>query len=127
MGVVIFLVVFAALAIIACLLVTNSIMKGDQTVVTKRYRVRGSDTYTIHFERQAGGTYRIRCTEHPTNRYSSDATKCHLYNSGNVCVTAGKEPRSLDRAVAVAQVWMNGYSSYVRTGKFPNGKSRVNV
>lgn len=127
MAVFILLVVFAALAIIVCFAVTNSIMKGDETVVTKRYRVRGTDNYTISFERQSNGTYKIRCTEHPANSYSSAATKCHLYGSGDVCVTAGKEPRSLDRAVAIAQVWMNGYSTYVRTGRFPTGKSRVNV
>jgi hypothetical protein len=101
--------------------------KGGTNMVQKRYRVNGKDNYTIRYERQSNGTFRIMCTEHPYNAHSTSVTKCHLFSNGEVCVTGGKEPRTLDRAVAIAQVWMEGYSRYVRTGKFPTGRKRVNV
>lgn len=101
--------------------------KRRKLVATKRYRVNKSDSFTIQYQEQPNGTIKIYCTEHPRNSYSADATKCHLYGSGEVCVTSGKEPRSLDRAKAIAMMWMEGYSRYVRTGRFPNSGGRVRV
>lgn len=84
------------------------------------------DIYTIEF-RNAGSYYTIWCSEHPDNPYDDDVSKCHLYSSGQVCVTAGKEPRTLDKAKAIAAAWIDGYSEYVRTGVFPTGTRRYNV
>lgn len=97
-------------------------------VITQRYRQKPyGDLYTIEFRRQSDGHYDIYATEHPANPYDSAVTKCHLYSSGRVCVAAGKEPRTLDRAKAIAFTWMDGYSVYCRTGVFPTGAKRVNV
>ena len=98
------------------------------STIAKRYReTRSKDLYTIEFRLQPGGHYDIHCTEHPTNRYDPSVSNCHLYSSGKVCVAGGKEPRTLDRAMAIAFIWMEGYSQYCRSGVFPTGAKRVNV
>ncbi|WP_339734832.1 hypothetical protein [uncultured Gimesia sp.] len=97
--------------------------------VTKNYRVDGTDDYTIKYEEKGwlSPTYKITCTRHPHNPRSNSVNDCHLYSSGEVCVAAGKEPKSLDKAKAIGMAFCEGYSQYVRTGKFPNGRKRVNV
>jgi hypothetical protein len=99
------------------------------SVVQKAYRVNGTDDYLIEYRRGSwwSGTWTIHCLRHPHNPYSTSVNDCHLYASGQVCVAAGKEPSSLDRAKAIAQFWMHGYSAYVRSGVFNNGSGRVNV
>jgi hypothetical protein len=93
----------------------------------KRYRVNGSDDYTIDYRAQADGTYKMFAVDHPSNPCGGCVSDHHLYSSGEICVSAGNEPRSLDRAKAIAVRWMEGYSKYIRTGEFPNGPARVNV
>jgi hypothetical protein len=98
------------------------------TADTKRYRqTQFGDLYTIQFRPQPSGTVKLFCLDHPYNPYSDDAAKCHLYSSGEICVSHGCEPRTLDRAKAIATAFMDGYSQYVRTGVFPNGGKRVSV
>ena len=60
-----------------------------------------------------------RPDEHPNNY--------HLLAGDQICVTQGREPRTLDRAQAIAYVWMRGYSEFLATGRFPNPAHRVNV
>lgn len=95
--------------------------------ITKNYRVDGRDDYTVSYTQQRDGTYKIHCSRHPPNPQSRRVDDCHLYSNGNVCVAAGKEPRTLDKAIAIGLVFCQGYSKYVRTGIFPNGRQRVNV
>jgi hypothetical protein len=51
----------------------------------------------------------------------------HLLEADRICVTQGREPATIDRAKAIAYVWMRGYSEFVKTGRFPNPAHRVNV
>jgi hypothetical protein len=51
----------------------------------------------------------------------------HLLEADKVCVAQGREPKTLDRAKAIAYVWMRCYSQFVKTGHFPNPAHRVNV
>ncbi|QDT40344.1 hypothetical protein Pan241w_04000 [Gimesia alba] len=95
--------------------------------VTKHYRVDGSDNYTVTYKQKWNGTYEIRCSQHPHNPQSTNVNDCHLYSDGRVCVSKGKEPRTLDKAKAIGIAFCEGYSQYVRTGRFPNGRKRVNV
>ena len=121
------LVVVAGLLGCGVVSISNS-RNRSQLMTTKRYReTTTSDRYTIEYRKQSNGTYKIFCTEHPYNSQSTSVHKCHLYSSGEVCVAAGREPRTLDRAKAIAMIWLQGYSQYVRTGKFSEGKRRVNV
>ena len=97
-------------------------------MTTKRYReTTTGDRYTIEYRKQSNGTYKIFCSEHPYNRHDTSVHQCHLYSSDEVCVAPGKEPRTLDRAKAIATIWIQGYSQYIRTGKFPATGGRVNV
>lgn len=96
-------------------------------LVTKRFRnANYGDSYTIDFV-QDGEIIRLYCLEHPHNPRSTNVSECHLYSSNEICVAKGKEPRTLDRAVAISQLFVNGYSQYVRTGSFPNKACKVNV
>ncbi len=98
------------------------------STITKNYRQQPyGDQYTIAFRPQPNGTYKIYSLEHPYNPHSADVTKCHLYSSGEICVAAGQEPRTLDRAKAIAMFWIDGYSKYIRSGVFANGAAKVNV
>jgi hypothetical protein len=95
--------------------------------LTKRYRVDGTDEYTIEYRRESDGTYALYCHEHPRDPFGKGASTHHLYESGRICVASGHEPNTLDRATAIASVWMHGFSRYVRSGTFPRGGGRVNV
>jgi hypothetical protein len=95
--------------------------------VTKHYLVDGVDRYVIEFHKQPDGTWKDFCFQHPHNPRSDAVTVCHLFSSGQVCVAAGREPRSLEKAMAIGMFWANGYSKYIRTGVFPNGSTKVNV
>jgi hypothetical protein len=96
--------------------------------IVKRYRQTSyGDIYTMEFVSLSDGTYAISCTEHPSNPYSTDVALCHLYSSGQVCVASGCEPKTLDRAKAIATAFMDGYSQYIRTGTFPNGAKNIRV
>lgn len=98
------------------------------SVITKRYRqTTYGDIYTIEYHPQSDRTIKMFCFDHPDNPFSADVTKCHLYPSGAICVSEGNEPRTMDRATAIATFWMDGYSKYIRSGEFPNGAAKVNV
>jgi hypothetical protein len=91
-----------------------------------RFLVDGVDHYTIEI-RDAGSYYTLHAVNYPPNRRGGGATPHHLYESGQICVNAGKEPRTIDKAKAIAMFWCDGWSKYQRTGDFPNSASRVNV
>jgi hypothetical protein len=91
------------------------------------YRVNGRDHYQIDFRPQPNGTIKLFALQHPADSHGAAVSENHLFLTGEVCVAAGHEPRSMDRAKAIAVHWMEGYSEYVRTGKFPNGARRVTV
>jgi hypothetical protein len=98
------------------------------STITISYRQTAhGDRYTIEYRRQPHGTYKLFCTEHPYNPYSTAVTKCHLYGSNEVCVSASFRVDSLDKAKAVAASFIDGYSTYIRSGAFPNGAKRVHV
>lgn len=96
--------------------------------VIKHYHDRhAGHRFTIEFRPEPDGTYSLWALESPTNPHGGGVTTHHLYGSGEICVADGRKPRSLDRAVAIAVYWMNRYSTYVRTGAFPQTPGRVNV
>jgi len=95
--------------------------------VIKSYLVNGRDRYRIDYRPQADGTVRMWALQRPRDPYRKSVTECHLYESGEICVAAGHEPRTLDRAKAIAVHWMEGWSVYVRTGDFPQGGRRISV
>ncbi len=93
----------------------------------KHYLVNKRDRYTIEFRPQRGGTFKLFALSHPADPYPKGADENHLSSSGEICVSAGSEPRTIDKAQAIAMVWCEGWSTYIRTGKFPTGGKRVNV
>ncbi len=98
------------------------------STVRKRYRqTPHGDMYTLEFRQQSDGHFDIYAIESPPNPQNTSVSICHLCASGKVCVAAGKEPRTLDRALAIAFIWIDGYSAYIRTGVFPMGAKKVNV
>lgn len=88
--------------------------------------VDGVDQYSIDL-RWNGSYYTLHPISYPPNVRGGGVLTHHLYDNGSVCVSAGNEPRTIDRAKAIAQFWACGWSKYQRTGVFPNGANRVNV
>lgn len=103
----------------------------SQNVLTKQYENRQADfthTYTIEFSRESNGIYTLWARQRPRNPYSEDGDYTHVdAKTGQICVARGREPRSLEVAEAIAYYWMDGYSTYVRTGAFPDRGGRVRV
>ena len=98
-------------------------------MVTKHYReTTYGDVYVIQYRSQDDG-YHIYCSHHPGNPYSTSELDTHLNDeSGHICIERSKfNPQKLDQAKAVAFAWMQGYSQYIRTGRFPNEAKRVHV
>ena len=61
---------------------------------TKRYRIDGVDDYTIDYRWQSVGYYKIFAVACPTDPYGNGPTTHHRYDSGEICVAAGREPRT---------------------------------
>ena len=86
-----------------------------------------TDQYTVAYQAEDDGTYSIWAEQRPADPYR-DKDEAHVdLNGEKVCVRRGQEPRTLERAEAIAHAWMLGYSEYVRTGEFPRGSRRVDV
>lgn len=94
----------------------------------KSYLVHNQDRYQIDY-RLTGSRYELFALIRPIDPHRGRVLECHVYDSGKICVAAGQEPTTMDRAEAIAHMWMHGYSAYIRDpqGKFPNGACRVNV
>jgi len=99
-------------------------------VKRKRYANRQADyadEYAIAYQREDDGTFTIWAEERPDDPYR-DPDEAHVALDGEkVCVAPGREPRSLERAEAIAHTWMLGFSVYIRSGRFPRGTRRVDL
>lgn len=84
------------------------------------------DHYTIEI-RPSGNCYSLHAISHPPNTQGGGVTTHHLYSSGQICVSTGYEPRTIERAKAIAMSWCEGWSKYIRGKEFPNGRKRVLV
>jgi hypothetical protein len=92
-----------------------------------RYLIDKTDRYAIEFRPQPDGTIKLFAVTHPADPFGAGVSINHLYGSGEICVATGRAPRTMDRARAIAMVWAKGWSTYIRTGKFPSGNQKVNV
>lgn len=95
----------------------------------RHYLVHKVDRYTIQFVPQSNRTIKLFATNRPADPHGGGVLQNHVYADGSICVAAGKEPRTMDRAEAIAHMWMTGYSAYIRDpqGRFANKACRVNV
>ena len=95
--------------------------------MTKRYRVGGNYIFELEYRSQPDGTIKLFALDHPSDPHGKTSIEHHLCDDGWICVSQGNEPRTMDRAKAIAVHWMEGYSEYIRTGVFPKGGRRVTV
>lgn len=95
----------------------------------KQYLVHKRDRYTIQYVVQSDRTIKLFAITRPTDPHGGGVTQNHVYTDGSICVAAGKEPRTMDRAEAIAHMWMTNYSAYIRDpkGQFANNACRVDV
>lgn len=93
----------------------------------KDYRVNGCDFFRIDFRSQTDGTIKMFPLEYPVDLHGASMVDKHLLSTGEICVSKGNEPRTMDRAKAIAMYWMEGYSKFIRTGTFSNAGGRVKV
>lgn len=96
--------------------------------VKKEYReTETGDLYVIRYE-DCGSTWRMYAEERPENRFTRNSLKDHLLAGDQICVDRDKfNPRTFEEAAAVAYLWMQGFSQYIRCGVFPVTGGRVNV
>lgn len=99
----------------------------SDVVKRQKYRVDDWASFRLEFRRESDGTYTIWCLEQPHNPHGGSVQDHHLYSSGQVCVSAGREPRSLARAIAIAQIFMNSFCHWCATGQRGRTGGRVNV
>jgi len=69
---------------------------------------------------------RIKVLNRPPCPYAAGAY-AHLLPGAYICIAAGREPKRLEQAKAIAMHWMRGFEVYRKSGSFPNGKARVQV
>lgn len=86
----------------------------------KEYRVNRRDNYIIEFVTQSNGMIKIYVRLHPPDCHRRGVDHTHLFSDGHICVTVGREPRSLAQAARIAKAWCEGWSEYCRTGTFPS-------
>lgn len=94
------------------------------------------DVYRIRFEWRArlwlgifdsgSGYFRLYAESYPSCEFELGRA-AHLLANDEICVLAGHEPRSKERAKAIALLWIRGFGIYCREGHFPNEGGRVNV
>lgn len=105
----------------------------------KQARLQGEHKLDL-VDRTYGYAYRIRfqfhpirkywtlwCLLAPRNPYPAQPAKDHLLKGNQICVTTGREPRTLSRAKALAYLWLRGFSVYIRSGSFPNKAEQINI
>jgi|SRR6266487_4491429 len=92
-----------------------SILKGP--AMTKHYRSRdGRWHFTFGFAPK-NGHIAIYCLAHPPlDGRDPAANKTHMFSDGELCFTAGCEPRDQSRAEELAQQWAEYILEYRRTG-----------
>jgi hypothetical protein len=95
--------------------------------VRKAYRVNDCHEFVVDFKPQSDGSIKIFSPICPPDPYGKGATTHHRYSSGKICVAAGKEPRTYEKAEAIAQYWVERYSGYVTTGTFADTGAKVHV
>ncbi len=97
--------------------------------MVKEFVVNKVDTYAIQFSSQSNGTFKMYVLRRPPDPHRGGVTQNHVFADGSICVSAGNEPRRMDRAIAIAHFWMTNYSNYIRDakGRFANHGGRVNV
>jgi hypothetical protein len=95
---------------------------------TFTYKMPTGGTYRIEFRRTGlfAGHYDMRVLDRPECPFPL-GYPAHLLEGARICVTQGREPKSLDQAKAVAFHWMSGFEQYRQTGAFPNGRARFDV
>lgn len=97
--------------------------------MTKEYLVHKIDRYEIQFVVQSNRTIKLFALQRPADPHGGGVLQNHVYSDDSICVAAGNEPRTMERAEAVAHMWMTGYSAYIRDpqGRFANNGCRVDV
>lgn len=96
-------------------------------MIRKAYRANDEHEFVVELRPQANGTIKIFAPTCPDDPHGNGVTTHHRYQSGEVCVAAGKEPRDYDKAEAIARYWVQRYADYVDTGTFADNGAKVRV
>jgi hypothetical protein len=93
----------------------------------KAFRVDGRHEFVIDLVPQPDGTIKVLAPIAPPDPRGKGAGAHHRYPTGEVCVAAGRAPRTFDRAEAIARYWAERYSAYLATGTFADTGATVRV
>ncbi len=93
--------------------------------ITKHFRKQSGDQFTFRYVKQTT-FWDIYCESKPPNtRYSNNSDITHIFEDNRLCITNDRRPRTFEQAVARSWQWLHGWSTFIRTGQFPNNKVRV--
>lgn len=87
----------------------------------------GRHYFVIDLEPQDNGTLKVYAPIAPPDPHGRGVATHHRYPDGEICVAAGKEPRTVDQALAIAKYWAERYAGYVATGTFADTGAEVPV
>lgn len=93
----------------------------------KAFRVDGRHDFVIDLKTQPDGTIKIYAPIAPPDPHGKGVTSHHRYPDGEVCVAKGKEPCTVDKALAIAKYWAEGYAGYLTSGTFRDTGGTVHV
>ena len=91
--------------------------KGKQgnDAVIKHYLVNKCDRYTIELRPQSDGAITMLVLEYPAAPWGESAHETHLNSNGSIDVAPRNEPRTMERAQAIAKAWCEAWSTRLRT------------
>jgi len=109
----------------------QAVVDGKLPAATRQVEVEGvrgwlypatstqGDAYQL-FAYFDGSAYQVKVVA-PDVEGHPDPHACHLFADGRICLSAGATGGldALEAAYAKSVVWCNGYSVYVRCGRFP--------
>jgi hypothetical protein len=93
----------------------------------KAFRVDGGHDFVIDLVPQSNGTIKVFAPIAPPDPHGKGVGTHHRYSSGEICIVAGKEPRTFDKAEAFARYWAQRYAAYLTTGTFADTGAKVRV
>ncbi len=106
----------------------KSLTRKECTVICN-FIVDGVDRYSIDI-RPGGPGLKLFALSYPANARGGSVSDHHLYASGEICVASGHEPRTIERAKAIAMSWSEAGPSIsvaIRSLTVPSGStSRAN-
>lgn len=98
----------------------------SKTITKSFVETTYGDAYTFRFE-DTGAYWVIFILKHPPNPIGGGAHKTHILAGNQLCIVTGREPKTLQAAVACSCEFIVYFSRYIRTGDTVQSKIRCDL